>query len=171
VRELAAAGRTLGDGRLYAIGRLAMVAPAGSALRVDPALKGLGEALRAGAVRRFAIANPAHAPYGRHAEEALRAAGLWAAIEPRLVRGENVSQALQFATTGGADGGLVSRSQLAAPGLPPLRSAVVDARLHRPIRQRLVLIKGAGDTARRFEAWLAGPTAATIFRAHGFDPP
>ena len=66
---------------------------------------------------RFAIANPEHAPYGRAAEAALRKRDLWTALRPRLVLGENVSQAAQFATTGDAVGGIIAYSLALAPNL------------------------------------------------------
>ena len=66
---------------------------------------------------RFAIANPEHAPYGRAAEAALRARGLWDVLQPSLVLGENISQTAQFATAGGAAGGIIAYSLVLAPAL------------------------------------------------------
>ena len=71
-------------------------------------LKDLAAALKDGRLQKFAIANPEHAPYGKRAEEALRHAGLWDAIRPQLVLGENISQAAQFATSGSAQGGIIA---------------------------------------------------------------
>jgi len=75
VFKLADAGRTEDRGQLYGIGRIVLFAPHGSSLRVDADLAGLRTALAAGQLKRFAIANPEHAPYGRAAEEALKKAG------------------------------------------------------------------------------------------------
>jgi molybdate transport system substrate-binding protein len=76
VFKLAEAGRAEDRGRLYATGRIVLFAPHGSALKVDTQLAGLKAAVASGAIRRFAIANPEHAPYGRAAEQALRKQGL-----------------------------------------------------------------------------------------------
>jgi molybdate transport system substrate-binding protein len=106
VFKLADMGKTLDRGALYAEGRIVLFAPQGSALVPDEQFADLRAALEEGRIRRFAIANPEHAPYGRAAQQALESQGLWPAIEPRLVLGENVSQAAQFATSGSTEGGI-----------------------------------------------------------------
>ena len=100
---LAHDGLTKGEGAVYAVGRLALAAPAGSPLDPAEGLAGVARLLSEGRITRFAIANPEHAPYGRRAEEALRAAGLWEGLQPFLVLGENVTQAAQFALSGSAE--------------------------------------------------------------------
>ncbi len=172
VASLHKAGLTQGRGDLYAVGRLVLFAPHGSRLSVDPELAGLKAALAEGRIRRFAIANPAHAPYGARARDALQAAGLWDALKPRLVLGENVSQALQFASTGGADGGIVALSLVKAPGFAKLgRWALLPDSLHPPLRQRMVLTRKAGPGARAFYSWLKGPEARAILARYGFTAP
>lgn len=94
VFRLAEAGHTLDRGAQYAIGRLVLFVPERSPLKPDATLEDLRAALTDGRLRRFAIANPEHAPYGRAARSVLRHAGLWTAIEPRLVLGENAAQAM-----------------------------------------------------------------------------
>jgi molybdate transport system substrate-binding protein len=94
----------------YAIGRLAVWVPANSPL--DPAT-----ALRDPSVKHLAVANPAHAPYGRAAEAALRKLGVWDALQPRIVLGENIAQTMQFAQSGVADAGIVALSLALAPSL------------------------------------------------------
>ena len=169
VLALHKAGFTRDRGAIYARGRLVLFAPAGGRLTVDPELAGLRRALAAGAIRRFAIANPAHAPYGARAREALQAAGLWPALESRLVMGENVSQALQFATTGGADGGIVALSLVKAPGAAKLgRWALIPETLHAPLVQRMVLTRQSGPEAAQFFRWLQGTEARAILARHGF---
>ena len=90
---------------VYARGRVAVVALRSGALKVN-SLADLADAR----VRRVAIANPQHAPYGLAAKQALEAAGLWTAVEPKLVFGENVQQAVQFVRSGSAEAGIVARS-------------------------------------------------------------
>jgi molybdate transport system substrate-binding protein len=120
VFRLADAGKTTDRGRLYARGRIGIMVPKGSALKADAELKDLAAALKDGRLRKFAIASPEHAPYGMRAKEALQHAGLWTAIEPKLVIGENISQAAQFATAGSTEGGIIAYSLALAPQLSKL---------------------------------------------------
>ncbi len=172
VRMLAAAGRTEGDGALYAIGRIGLFQPRRSGIVADSRLADLAAALRDGRLRRFAIANPEHAPYGRAAREALQRTGLWRAIEPRLVLGENVAQATQFALSGSAQGGIIPLSLALTPQVKAAGAfALIAADWHEPLRQRAVVLKGAGATARAFHDFLRTPPARGVFRRHGFVLP
>ena len=172
VESLARDGFARDAGELYAVGRIVMFAPTGSALEPDPALDSLKAALESGRLRRFAIANPEHAPYGRAAKEALEAAGLWTAIQKRLVLGENVSQAAQFATTGGADGGIFAYSLALSPAVGRFgRFVLIPESMHRPLRQRMVLLKSAGPTAGAFYAFVKSAEARRIFDRYGFVLP
>ncbi len=172
VFKLADAGKTEDRGVLYATGRIVLFAAKGSALKVDAQFAGLKAALSAGEIRRFAIANPEHAPYGRAAEQALRSLGLWEPLRSRLVLGENVSQAAQFAAGGSAEGGIFAYSLALAPQIAKQgRYVLVPEELHEPLRQRMVLVKGAGETARAFYRYLQEPAARTVFRRYGFVVP
>jgi len=172
VQALAKDGRTRGDGVLYALGRLALVLPAGSPLKLDPSLADLAQALADGRLRKFAIANPEHAPYGIAAQQALTAAGVWTAIEPRLVLGENVAQAAQFALSGSTQGGIVALSLAVAPGvLGGGRYVAVAETLYAPLRQRMVLLRRAGPVARAFYDYLQQPAARAILKRYGFALP
>jgi molybdate transport system substrate-binding protein len=172
VQRLVKAGLTRDGGALYAIGRLALVVPHGSPLKADATLADLGAALKDGRLRHFAIANPAHAPYGLRAEEALQHAGLWAAIQPKLVLGENVAQAAQFATSGAAQGGLVAYALAIAPQVSAQADVVqIPADWHQPLRQRMVLLKNAGTTAEAFYRYLQQPKARGIMKRFGFALP
>jgi molybdate transport system substrate-binding protein len=172
VLDLARDGFTRDDGALYAFGRIVILVPHGSPLEPDGSLEGLAAALTEGSIGRFAIANPEHAPYGRRAEEALRHRGLWEAIEPFLVFGENVSQAAQFATSGNAEGGIVAYSLALAPRVSALGSfELIPEEWHAPLNQRMVLLKEAGPAAERFYDYLQAPAARTILRRYGFVLP
>lgn len=172
VRRLQAAGRTAGAGSPYAVGRIGLFVPRGSPVRADAALRDLGAAVRDGRVRKFAIANPEHAPYGRAAREVLQHAGLWNALAPRLVLGENVSQATQFAVSGAAQAGIIPLSLALTPQVKAAGTFVlIPADWHRPLRQRAVLIRGAGPTARAFHTFLQGREARAILARHGFSLP
>ena len=172
VFKLAEAGKTLDRGVLYAIGRIVLIVPHGSSLRPDGRLEDLAAALADGRVKKFAIANPAHAPYGQRAEEVLQRAGLWAQIEDKLVIGEDVSQATQFATSGSAEGGIIAYSLALAPALAKLGNfALIPEAWHTPLKQRMVLLKGAEATAQIFYRYLQQPAARKIMQKYGFALP
>ena len=172
VLKLEQAGKLVDKGHLYATGRIVLFAPHGSRLPIDAKLDAMRSALAMGQIKRFAIANPEHAPYGRAAEEALRNMGLWEAIRPRLVLGENVSQAAQFASSGSADGGIFAYSLALSPQIGKLgRYVLIPDAFHQPLHQRMALVKGAGETARMFYEYLQAPAARGVFRQYGFVLP
>ncbi len=162
-------GLTVGAGEVYAVGRLVLFAPHGSPVSPRAGLDGLGRALEAGRVDKFAIANPDHAPYGRAARETLESAGLWTAIVARLVVGENAAQAAQFVGSGSAQGGLLPYSLALQPALTARGDhALVPEHHHTPLRQRMVLMHNAGTTARALYRYLRSAQAGEILRRHGF---
>jgi molybdate transport system substrate-binding protein len=171
-RRLAQTGLTRDAGVVYARGRLALFAPKDSPLQVDERLEGLAQLAQAGGVTRLAIANPDVAPYGRAAEEVLRKRGLWDAVRPRLVLGDTIAQAGQFATTGNAVGGLLAYSLVLSPGFVGRgRHALVPEADHQPLRQRMVLLKSAGRVATTFYDYLQGSDARAILQKHGYGVP
>ncbi len=166
-------GYTEDAGTLYAIGRIVILTGSDdSAGIVDGSLERLRERLEAGDIRRFAIANPDHAPYGVAAMEALQTAGLWEAIRPYLIVGENVSQAARYALSGETDGGIVAYSLALAPSIDRRSHyALIPEELHSPLRQRMVLVRGAGDTARAFYTYLQQDAARETLAVYGFVAP
>jgi len=170
--QLTAAGLTRDAGVVYALGRLVIFAPNGSPLAVDERLEGLTRLAKAGGVSRFAIANPEVAPYGKAAEAVLRKRGVLEAIRPRLVLGDTIAQAAQFATTGNAVGGLIAYSLVLAPGFAARGTyAVIPDADHPPLRQRMVLLKGASPVAAAFHAYVQSEAARAILRKHGYGVP
>jgi len=159
--DLAKSGKAANAGKLYAIGRLAVVAPKGSPLMLDSNLTGLRSALARGQITRFASAR-----------EALQHIKLWQLLAGKIVMGENVSQALQFATAGGAQGGIVSYALVLDPAFAARASyKLLPATWHKPLRQRMVLMKGASATAQRFYAYVQQPAARRILARYGFALP
>lgn len=143
----------------YAIGALAFYS---TALDLTD-----GEAvLEAGDFDKIAIADPETAPYGRAAQEVIEALGLTDAIAPKLVTGENITQALQFTQSGNAELGLVAASQVVG------KSSVwlVPADLYQPIRQDAVLLKTgeANPAATAFVDFLRSETAVAVIKASGY---
>ncbi|MFO1206221.1 MAG: molybdate ABC transporter substrate-binding protein [Burkholderiales bacterium] len=174
VYQLADRGLTQDSGVLYAVGRVVLFAPHGSTLKVDAEFADLRDGLAGGRIQRFAIANPEHAPYGRAARAALQYAGLWSVIEPKLVLGENAAQAMQFAASGSSQGGIVPLSLSKAPEVAKLGSfALIPAKWHaaEPLKQRMVLLKSADETATAFYRYMQKPAARKILVRYGFVLP
>jgi molybdate transport system substrate-binding protein len=168
--RLADAGLTRDRGVLYALGHIALVVPTASTIGLDAQLAGLRRDWDR--VQRFAIANPELAPYGRAAREALQRLGLWEMAQARLVLGENISQTTQFVATGAAQAGIVSLSLATAPAVAAVtRHLPLSRTLHEPLRQRMVLLKGARPDAAAFHDFVAGAEGQAIFARHGFARP
>ena len=118
-------------------------------------------------LRRIAIANPALAPYGAAARDALVSLGIWEAAATKLVRGESIGQAFQFVATGNAELGLIARSQL------PFDSGshwAIPAQLHRPIDQQVIVLADSA-AAREFCDFLRGDEARRVMLAAGYTVP
>lgn len=172
VFRLADAGRTVDRGRLYARGRIGIMVPNKSSLKADGEFKDLALALKDGRLQKFAIANPEHAPYGRRAEEALRHAGLWDVIRPHLVLGENIAQTAQFATSGSAQGGIIALSLAKVPAVAQLgRFELIPETWHKPLLQRMVLLKNAPPPVRAFYDYIGSAAAQAIMVRYGFSMP
>ncbi len=169
---LASDGHAESAGAIYAVGRLAFYVPQGSPVGIDNKLKDLGAAAADGRLKRLALANPELAPYGRAARDALERVGLWEAVKGKLVLGENVGQAARFLATGEAQAGFIQLALAAGPELKARGAwATVPESWHAPLRQRMVLVKGAGDTARRFYDFMLGPQAQALLKQHGYASP
>lgn len=147
----------------YARGRLVLWSP-----RVD-FIDTQGKVLEDGSFTRLAIANPKLAPYGRAAQEVLVTKGLWHALRQRIVRGENISQAYQFVKSGNAELGFVAYSQIKRSNQSIVGSYwLVPQTLYQPIEQQVVLLRDS-PAIRAFIAFLKGPEAQAIIRAHGYE--
>lgn len=172
VFKLADAGKTRDRGKLYAVGRIGIVVPHGSPLKADGEFKDLAAALKDGRLKKFAIANPEHAPYGMRAKEALQHAGLWQQVEPKLVLGENISQTAQFATSGSTQGGIIAQSLALAPQVAKLgQFALVPEAWHQRLAQRMVLLKNAPAAAAQFYDYLGSSAALAVMKRYGFELP
>lgn len=163
---LAAPGSTY----LYAIGKIVLWTRKDSNTDVSKGLDGL----RDSSVRKIAIANPEHAPYGRAAEEALRKAGVYDAVKDRLVLGENISQAAQFAESGNADVGIVALSLVLSPAMRDKgRSSNIPENLYSPIEQGAVVLRSAPNPqgARQFLEYIKLPATTALLERYGFTLP
>jgi molybdate transport system substrate-binding protein len=143
----------------------------GNRTGVDVARLGM-DALRQPAVRHIAIANPAHAPYGRAAEAALRSLGLYDAVKDKLVMGENISQTFQLAESGAAEVGIVALSLAIAPGASGQGHYwEVPPTAYPRIQQGGAILKWTRnpEAAQAFRAFLLAPEGRAILKRYGFS--
>jgi molybdate transport system substrate-binding protein len=152
---------------VYGRGRIVIWVPKNSPIDVEK----LGmQSLLDKSVRKIAIANPEHAPYGRAAVEAMEKASVYAQVKSKIVLGESISQAAQFVQSGAADIGIIAISLAASdPMKQSGRYWLVPDSMHQPLEQAAVLVKGASLAARSFYEWLRSPEASTILRRFGFQ--
>ena len=151
-----------GTQALYARGQLVLWTPQGSPLTLNRI-----EEIRRTEVERISIAKPDVAPYGRAAVEALRALDLWKDVESKVIYGQNVTQAKQYAATGNADAAFIPRS-LVREGEGHMIE--VDERLHQPINQALAVIKSSGkqEAARQFAQYVLSPEGQSLLERYGY---
>jgi molybdate transport system substrate-binding protein len=163
-RDLAEKGLVVPNGvASYGVGRIVVATRAG--LEPVTSLDGL----KAPEIRRVAIANPGHAPYGRAAKQALESAGLYDDIEKKLVLGENIRQTTDYVEKGDADAAIVALA-LVIKGSPAAYT-LIDSTLHDPIEQGGAVIKGTGAelTGRCILQYLLEPDGQEALREYGFE--
>jgi len=125
-------------------------------------------------VRRVAIANPEHAPYGRAAVAALRHERLYERVKEKFVLGENMSQAAQFALSGSAEVGLLALSLALSPALKSSGTYVdIPESWYPPIEQAAVVLASSRQKAlaRQFIDYLKNPASVRILQSYGFGVP
>jgi molybdate transport system substrate-binding protein len=163
--DAVASGACLADSRTkYATGRIVLYAGTGAPL-APKALADLTDAR----IRKIAIANPDHAPYGHAAKVAMQRAGIWDAVSREIVYGENVQQTMQFAQSGNVDVAIVGLSLvITSPGTWTL----VPAELHDPLDQVMVACthgKAGPAAGRRFIEFVRSDTARAVMHKYGLD--
>jgi molybdate transport system substrate-binding protein len=153
---------TSGTVAVYARGRLALWTPPESRLKLSRI-----EDITSADVERISIAKPDVSPYGRATVEALRALNLWTEVEPKVIYGQNVSQAKQYAATGNAEAAFIP---LALVKEGEGQYLEVDERLHQPINQALAVIRSSEkqEAARRFATYVLSPEGQTLLRRYGY---
>ncbi len=170
-RDLVARGRgEVAGSFVYALGRIVLWVPSTSPLDVAQGM----DVMKDSRIRHVAIANPLHAPYGKAAEAAMRKAGVWDTVSPKLVLGENISQAAQFVQAGAADIGVIARSlALAAPMRAAGRYWDIPPGMYPPMEQAGLVLSSASnpDAARRFRDFMLGDEARAILTESGFVLP
>jgi molybdate transport system substrate-binding protein len=170
-KKLEAAGLTVpGTYYEYARGHIVLLTSSTSALDLQQGLKVLLEP----SVKRIAIADPGHAPYGQAAVAALKSQGIYDQVLRKLVVGENIAQAASFVTSGAADIGIVAKSLAVSPSARgQIRFAEIPSDEYSPIQQACVLLKSSTkqEAARRFLTYIQGPEASKILQRYGFEVP
>ncbi len=154
---------------LYAIGQLVVWVPADSPLKLNS-----WDELAGPVVRRLALANPRHAPYGRAAVAALQALCLYERVRDRLVLGENVTQAAQFAASGAAEAGIIALSLALAPDMQQRgRFRLLPPDTYPPIEQGAVVLRRAAARPEVWALWrfVQQPEGRAVLRRYGFFIP
>jgi molybdate transport system substrate-binding protein len=163
---LAAPGSTY----LYATGKIVLWTRKDSRVDVGKGFSSLRDSI----VKKIAIANPEHAPYGRAAEEALRHAGVYEDVKNRLVLGENISQAAEFVESGNADAGIVALSLVLSPAMKDEgRAWKIPENLYAPIQQGAVIVSASKNPrgAMQFLDYVKMPATAALLERYGFSLP
>lgn len=165
-RELEKKGLTSSESYVYGVGRIVLWSR-----NIDPEKEGMKTLLSPG-IKKVAIANPLHAPYGKRAEEAMKFYKVYDSVKPKLVQGENISQTAQFVTTGAADIGIVAYSLALSPNMKKENGKyfLIPENSHQRLEQAVVVTKhGKGnDFAQTFLSFVKSDEAKLILSYYGF---
>lgn len=169
VEKLYEKGYVVEPSKLYALGRVVLW----SKNKNFDSKKGF-ENLKEPWVKKIAIANPAHAPYGEKAKQTLVSLNMYENLESKLVLGENISQTAQFVESGAADIGIIALSLALAPSISKGSNPdyfLIDTKLHKPLLQGYSITKYAKDSllARKFYNFIESKEAKEILKKYGFD--
>ena len=168
-RQLKEQGKALSVVHLYGTGQLVLWSKT-----IDPAIEKMNTLIN-NSVQKIAIANPAHAPYGKRAEESLQYYQLYDKIKDKLVLGENIAQTAQYAQSGAADIGIIALSLALSPAMQQSGGKywLIPAESHQPLQQGFILLPHAKDNsgAERFVVFFSSPAAISILKKFGFSQP
>ena len=170
-RRLEAAGLTVpGSYYQYAKGKIVIWVPRESKIDLSSGM----QALLAPSVKKIAIANPQHAPYGQAAVAALQQENVYDKLKDKFVLGENISQTASFVVSGAADAGIIALSLVLSPNMRDKgRYVAIPDGDYPPIEQACVILGRSKnkDTARQFLSFLRTAAAGELLRSYGFDVP
>jgi molybdate transport system substrate-binding protein len=170
-RKLEAAGLTEpGTFYQYAVGKIVIWVPNDSKLDVSSGLQSLLSA----SIKKIAIANPQHAPYGQAAVAAMKKENVYDKVADKFVLGENISQTATFVVSGSADVGIVALSLALSPNMKDKgRYSEIPLGDYPPIEQACVILKSSQqkDAAKAFLNFIKTPAVAELFRTYGFAVP
>ena len=167
-RELAKKGLAASEVKPYAVGRIVIWSAEVDATKLTLA------SLTDPKFTKIAIANPKHAPYGTRAEEALRSAGVWDKVQPKLVFGDNISQTAQYVLSGNAQVGIIALSLVLNPELSRKgRYYLIPDTLHNSLEQGFVITKPGANKplAKRFADYMGSHQVRAVMTKYGFVLP
>ncbi|QWE05115.1 molybdate ABC transporter substrate-binding protein [Polynucleobacter sp. JS-JIR-II-50] len=168
--ELFSNGRTTDEGVVYAIGKLAILTKTSSGIRLLDSKTDIAKAISK--ANKIAIAKPELAPYGRAAVQYLKAEGLSDLAKDKLVYADNIGAATTYVMSGAADIGFTALSLAKSPEVTKQTSfLLVDTKLYEPIKQRMVLIKGAPQESVDLYRFMQGHQAKSILQRYGYTTP
>ena len=170
-KKLEASGLTApGSYYQYARGKIVIWVPNDSKINIGSGLKSLLDPT----VKKIAVANPQHAPYGQAAVAAMQSEGIYDRVKDKLVIGENISQTASFVVSGAADAGVVALSLALSPNMKDKgRYTEIPAAEYPPIEQACVILKSSKDaeTAKQFLSYIKSAAVADTLKRYGFDVP
>ena len=167
--ELFKKGKTVNEGAVYAIGKLALIANKGKGITLDDSKDKIADAIRK--ANKIALAKPELAPYGRASVEYLKANNLWGLANSKIVYADNIAMAAMFVTTGSADIGFTALSIARSPSVAKQISSVELSEGYQSIKQRMVLIKNPTPDAIRLYEFMQSPKAKEILHSFGYQTP
>ena len=167
--ELFKKGKTVNEGTVYAIGKLALIANKGKGITLDDSKDKIADAIRK--ANKIALAKPELAPYGRASVEYLKANNLWGLANSKIVYADNIAMAAMFVTTGSADIGFTALSIARSPSVAKQISSVELTEGYQSIKQRMVLIKNPTPDAIRLYEFMQSPKAKEILHSFGYQTP
>jgi molybdate transport system substrate-binding protein len=168
--ELVKRKMTADEGKVYAIGKIALISKKSKGIVLGNSKAELTKAIKQ--ANKIAIAKPELAPYGKAAVDYLKAEGLWDLAKDKLVYSDNISMATMYVASGSADLGFTALSLALAPGIAKeTQHLILNPALYEPIRQRMVLMKNAPQDAIALYRFMQSAKAQAILRSFGYQIP
>ena len=168
--ELFKKGKTIDEGKIYAIGTLALISNKAKGISVQDSREGILNAITK--ANKIALAKPELAPYGKASVEYLKANDLWDLAKNKIVFADNIAMATMFVTTGSADIGFTALSIAKSPVVLKETTFIeLNKTLYQPIRQRMILIKTATPDAKKLYEFMQSSKAKAILQSYGFETP
>lgn len=168
--ELAKRKMTLDEGKVYAIGKIAMISKTSKGISLGDNKEALAKALKE--ANKIAIAKPELSPYGKAAVAYLKAEGMWDLAKDKLVYGDNISIATMYVATGAADIGFTALSLALSPDIAKdTQYRVLNPAFYDPIKQRMVLMKNPPPNAVALYQFIQSAKAQAILKSFGYQIP
>ena len=168
--ELFKKGKTVDEGKIYAIGKLALITNQAKGISPNESKDDLAGLIKR--ANKIALAKPELAPYGKASVEYLKASHLWDLAKDKIVYADNIAMAAMFVSTGSADIGFTALSIANSPAIQKeIKFITLNPNLYQPIKQRMVLIKNPTKDAVKLFEFIQSPIAKEILKRHGYALP